>query len=348
MKEPKFVISKSGIVKQFEKVGGLADIVSYSSKTNQTATGILEKETNAMFSVHFANELKHVKDKARVIFIAQAWSKEKIKELLGQGISQFIVDNESDLDCLLDYLRESETKISLLLRVKLRERTLKTERYFVFGMGSETVNKRIREIRADKKLGAKIKELGIHFHRKTQNMSEWDLQYAVSNILEQDTLKMIDLVDIGGGIPIDYANTNKKILPGIFKKIREFREWLNEKNIRLIIEPGRFISGPPTKLVTTIIGIHENNIIVNASVYNTNLDALVVPVKLLVEGELSKEEGRPYVIKGATPCSMDLFRYRVYLSEPKVGDEIVFLNAGAYNFHSDFCDLNRVETEIVD
>ncbi len=348
MKKPKFVVSKSKVSEQFERVSGLADIVSYSSKTNQTVTGILEEGTNAMFSVHFANELKHVKDKSRVIFIAQAWSKEEMGELLGQGISHFIVDNEPDLDTFLGFLGESDAKVSLLLRAKLRERTLKTERYFVFGMGSAAVNKRIRQIRADKKLGPKIRELGIHFHRKTQNMSEWDLQYAVSNILEQDTLKMIDLVDIGGGIPVDYANTNKKILPGIFKKIREFREWLNKKGIRLIIEPGRFISGPPTKLVTTIIGIHENSIIVNASVYNTNLDALMVPVKLLVEGELSRGDGKPYVIKGATPCSMDLFRYRVYLREPKVGEEIVFLNAGAYNFHSDFCDLDRIETEIVD
>ena len=49
-----------------------------------------------------------------------------------------------------------------------------------------------------------------------------------------------------------------------------------------------------------------------------------------------------------TPCSMDLFRYRVYLDNPKVGDELVFLNAGAYNFRTDFCDLEEIETEVVD
>ncbi|MFH1505814.1 MAG: decarboxylase, partial [archaeon] len=91
-----------------------------------------------------------------------------------------------------------------------------------------------------------------------------------------------------------------------------------------------------------------NNIIVSASVYNSDMDALIVPVKLLVEGELAKGEGEPYVIKGYTPCSMDLFRYRVYLKNPKVGDEIVFLNAGAYNFTTDFCDLKKLETEVVD
>ena len=69
----------------------------------------------------------------------------------------------------------------------------------------------------------------------------------------------------------------------------------------------------------------------------------------MVEGEIGKEKGQPFVIKGISPCSMDLFRYRVYLgAEPKVGDELVFLNAGAYNFSTDFCDLDKIETEIVE
>ncbi|MCK5140452.1 MAG: decarboxylase, partial [Thermodesulfovibrionia bacterium] len=111
---------------------------------------------------------------------------------------------------------------------------------------------------------------------------------------------------------------------------------------------GRFIAASPVKLETRIVSIHENNIIVNASIYNSDLDALIVPVKLLVGNELKKGEGKPYAIKGITPCSMDLFRYRVYLKNPKIGDKIIFLNAGAYNFSSDFCDLEEVETEVVE
>ena len=66
-----------------------------------------------------------------------------------------------------------------------------------------------------------------------------------------------------------------------------------------------------------------------------------------VENELTKDEGQPYVIKGVTPCSMDLFRYRVYLKEPKISDTITFINAGAYNFSTEFCDLEKLETEII-
>jgi ornithine decarboxylase len=46
---------------------------------------------------------------------------------------------------------------------------------------------------------------------------------------------------------------------------------------------------------------------------------------------------------------MDLFRYRAYLSKkPEIGDAIIFANAGAYNFRSDFCSLEEIDTEIVE
>ena len=85
-----------------------------------------------------------------------------------------------------------------------------------------------------------------------------------------------------------------------------------------------------------------------------NVVELIVPVKLKVKGEFAKEEAqndkiiKNYAIKGVTPCSMDLFRYRVYLKEVEVGSKIIFLNAGAYNFSSEFCDLEKVETKIVE
>jgi len=342
MSSPKFIVSKSKVLEQHNKIKELADSVSYSSKTNQEVAKILEKETDCMFSVHLVNELKHIKDMSRIIFLAQGWTIESIKELIDMKINYFVVDNESDLDVLLEFLNKNNVNINLLLRVKLKEHSIRTERYFVFGMNSEVINRRLKELRNNDK----ISTLGVHFHRKTQNMSEWNLKYELSEILDEESLKIIDVVNIGGGLPSEYANTNVDVIKVIFEKIKEFKDWINSFNIKMIIEPGRFIAGPSAKLVTEIIGVYENNIIVNASIYNSDLDALTVPVKLLVEGELEKGKGESYVIKGITPCSMDLFRYRVYLKNPKVGDKIVFLNAGAYNFTSDFCDLEKIETEI--
>ncbi|MEE9525142.1 MAG: decarboxylase [Candidatus Woesearchaeota archaeon] len=340
----KFILSRKKVLEQYDKVEKVADIVSYSSKTNPDVTKILEEETKCMFSIHLTNELVNIRDKSRVLFLAQAWDKDLIQELMGEGIKNFVIDNESDLEILLKFLDETKVKVNLLLRIKLRENTIRTEKYFVFGMPSEFVNEKIKELKKNEN----IEKLGVHFHRKTQNMSEWNLRYEISNILDEDIISMIDIVNIGGGLPSIYANTNEDVIRTVFDKIKDFRQWLAERDIQIMIEPGRFIAAPAVKLVTKIIAIYENNIIVDASVYNTDMDAVIVPVKLLVEGELDKNEGKAYVIKGKTPCSMDLFRYRVYLDNPKVGDEIVFLNAGAYNFSSDFCDLKKLETGMME
>lgn len=350
----KFVISKSKALEQYHKIAQVADIVSYSSKTNPDITPIMEDNTNCLFSVHISNELKNIKDKSRVLFLAQAWNEEQIGELVKLGIFRFVVDNVSDLDVLLSFLQKSQDnnlKIELMLRAKLKENTMRTERYFVFGIPCEAVNKKILELKDH----PNISSLGIHFHRKTQNMAEWNLSYEIKQMFTEETLNIIDVLNIGGGFPSIYANTNLDVTNSIFRKILELKNMLKEKDIKLMLEPGRFIAAPAGKLFTPITAIYENNIIVNASVYNSDMDAVIVPVKLLIENEFDKNneevksgEAKPYVVKGCTPCSVDLFRYRVYLKEPKVGDQLVFVNAGAYNFASDFCDLEKLETEIVE
>lgn len=342
MNKPKFIISKSKVLEQYNKLIDLSDIISYSSKTNPIISSILEKETNCMFSIHLTNELKNIENKSRIYFLAQAWNEKTIKQLINQKIKNFIIDNEADLNILLKYLNTSNKKINLFLRMKLKENTIKTEKYFVFGINSDRINQLVPEL----KQNPNINEIGIHFHRKTQNIAEWSLQREIENTLSKETLNTITHLNIGGGLPSIYANTNEKVFYGIFEKIKQLKSYLNKKNIKLIIEPGRFIAAPSCKLKTTITRIYENNIIINASVYNSDMDALIVPVKLLIEGEL--ESGTAYAIKGMTPCSLDLFRYKVYLDNPKEGDTITFLNAGAYNFTSDFCDLDKIETKIID
>lgn len=340
----RFLLSKSRVLEQYDSIRSLG-MISYSFKTNPIVGQLLEKETGCMFSVHFINELKLIKDKKRVWFLAQALREPLLKDLLAQGVDKFVVENKEDLDLLLRYIEEHDHKIELLLRMKLKENTIKTEKYYVFGMDSGAVNSELKVLKDNKN----ISMLGVHVHRKTQNVSEWDLVRELSELIDEDVFKVIGCVDIGGGLPVMYKNITDKVVPSVIKKITELKDWLSGKGVELMIEPGRYISGPSIRLETEIVGIHGSTIVVDASVYNASPDTLIVPVKLLVEGE--SETGKAYVLKGITPCSTDLFRYRVYFppeKEFKVGDKIVFLNAGAYNFHTEFCELNKIETVIVD
>ena len=214
----------------------------------------------------------------------------------------------------------------------------------MYGMTAEKVNGWVKELKNNKN----IDKLGVHFHRKSQNISEWTLLYELQQILDDKTLEAIDLLDVGGGIPVAYKNFKAEVHERIFKEFQELNAWLKKFNTKLIIEPGRFIAGPAVKLVTKVRNIYNGTIVVDASVYNSAIDTFVVHHKLLVEGELEKNKGVVYTIKGYTPCSADIFRYRVYLNEKNVGDEIIFLNAGAYSFSSTFCSLPVIPTEVIE
>lgn len=337
----RFVLSKAKLLEQYNIIKNLSDYISYSFKTNPIVGNVLEDLTDSWFSAHFIQFLDKIKDKKRVWFIGQSWNDE-LEDIFKKGVRSFIVDNENDLNSLLDYINNEDYKINLLLRMRMKEYTIKTEKHFVFGMYSSQINKLISELRKN----PKINKLGIHFHRKTQNISEWSLTDELRDVLDENTLKTIDIMNIGGGIPVKYKNYSDDVLPYIFDKIKELKNWLNEYNVKIIIEPGRFIAAPCIKLEAEIIAIYDNTIVINCSVFNSAMDTFVAHIRLLVENE--SEKGMPYTIKGCTPDSMDVFRYRVYLKDPKVGDKITFLNAGAYTYHTDFCNLEKLETVIID
>ncbi|MBI2129449.1 decarboxylase [Candidatus Woesearchaeota archaeon] len=342
MNKARFVLSRSKVIEQHNKLKALDADISYSFKTNEEVGKVLEEETGCLFSIHFENDLPFLKDRSRVIFLAQGLNEEQLNRLFDLGINKFVVDNLVDLNTLLHYIKKSNKKILLLLRMKLKENTIHTGKYFVFGMESKIINEKIIELKNNKN----IENLGVHVHRKTQNVSEWSLKYELSEALNEETLKLLDIVCIGGGIPGNYRNVSDKSIEYVFNKIAEVKEWLSSYSIKTLIEPGRFLASYPVTLETEIINIVGNTVIVNCSVYNSAMDTIIVPIKLLVKGEL--ESGEAYTIKGYTPCSLDIFRYKVFLKNPKIGDKMIFLNAGAYNFSTDFCNLEKLETVVVD
>ncbi len=341
MDKARFVLSRSGVLERYEFLKGICPRISYSIKTNPEVGRVLEEETDCFFSIHTPEGLEWVKDYKRVWFLAEALDTEGFSGLLERGIENFVIDSEPDLDMFLKAIAGAGARVNLLLRMRFQETTVYKGRYFLFGMNAGAINRLIPELRRNEG----IKKLGIHFHRKSQNTGNWSLRYMLEEMLSGETLEAIDVVNIGGGIPVAYRNTNDSNLDYILKKISEVREWIESKGIEMMIEPGRPLSAPGVRLETFITSVDSRNITVNCSVYNSSMDTIIVPHKLLVDGE---GEGESYVIKGCTPCSMDIFRYDVKLKNPRVGDRLVFLNAGAYNFASSFCNLERPETVIVD
>lgn len=335
----RFILSRKKAIAQFKLAKEISDFVSYSFKTNPEVGKVLEKETDCEISMSSLAYIPLVKDKKRIWFFPQAWSESDVKALFSIGISKFVIDNEKDLKTLTGFLGKNRKNAWVLLRMRLKENTIYTGKHFVFGMTSEEINKNILILSKN----PAVEKLGIHFHRKTQNTSEWSLREELTDSLDEETWKAISLINIGGGLPSIY-NNSKPELRSIFKKLKALKIWLNKNGIKVIIEPGRFIAAPAVTLEAEIKSISENNITIDCSVYNCAMDTFVMNVRLIVKGENNSGRGRAYVIKGCTPDSIDIFRYKVFLPKQRVGGKITFLNAGAYNFASDFDGLPKVPT----
>jgi len=347
MEEPKFILSKKVLREQVKKLEELGLGISYSYKTNRVVGQVLQdmKECeNVTFSIHAKEEIQEIKDKHKILFFLQAESEKDLKEILKEGIRSFVVDNEIDFEAILKVIEKLKVKINLMLRMKFQEHRIGTGKYFVYGMSSNKVNELITKLKDN----CLIEKIGVHIHRKSQNVSEWEIIGELEDSLTEENLKIIKIIDLGGGLPSIYANSNPKIFEYIFLKLKETKKWLSEKGIEAIIEPGRFLAAPCIKLKVNVIQKYENKLIINTTIYNCALDTILTQTKMLVEGEVSEEqEGDYFLIKGNSPTRDDIFRYKVKLSKDiKVGDEIIFLNAGAYNYTTDFFNFKKLETQI--
>lgn len=343
--EPKFILSKKVLTEQVRKLEELGLKISYSYKTNRIVGKVLqEMKSNVDFSIHAKEEIDEMKDKSKIWFFLQTESEKEISEILDKKIRNFVVDNEVDLGRILKTAEKKKMKINLSLRMKFQEHRIGTGKYFVYGMPSNKINEIISEIKQNEF----IDNFGIHLHRKSQNTSEWEIVEELKDSLTKESLERINFVNLGGGLPSFYASSNVDVFSYIFSKLKDTKKWLEEKGIETFIEPGRFLAAPCVKLVVEIIQKYDGNLIVNTSIYNCALDTILTGTKMLVENELSeKEKGEYFLIKGNSPTRDDIFRYKVKLnSDIKVGDKIIFLNAGAYNYATDFFGYKKLETEI--
>jgi ornithine decarboxylase len=343
----KFQISKSKVIEKYNNLKELTDIVAYSVKSNTYITSILEEKTDSKFLIHHINEMKFVRDYSKVIFMLHSPDLYELNLIFEKNITDFIIDNKNDLNFFLEYIAKNNKKVNVFLRMRLKEYTVQTGRYFVFGMYSKDINDLIPKLKINKN----INKIGIHFHRKTQNLSEWSLIRELNDSISKETWESIDYLDIGGGIPVSYKNIASSTIDQIYLRIRELRDFLNLKNIKMIIEPGRAIAAPSARLITTIKNIVQNNIFIDASVFNCSMDTIVSGIKLLVENENVNGTRKGYVIKGASPASEDIFRYRVYFKEeyiPKIGDKLIFINAGAYIYHTNLFNFDKPDVEFFD
>ena len=144
-------------------------------------------------------------------------------------------------------------------------------------------------------------------------------------------------INVGGGFPAPYADTDAPPLERYFADIRHaFERSFDRDKTRLVCEPGRALSAPAMSLLTRVKHIRENgDIFLNDGIYGGLMELYMAPIRLPVR---VWRDGHPLSgvksdrrIYGPTCDPIDVLSEPVALPDAiRVGDWVEFGMIGAY------------------
>jgi ornithine decarboxylase len=257
-----------------------------------------------------------------------------IRAAINYGITQFVADNPDEI---LKF-KKFKTKAKLLLRISFRSPSASIDLSKKFGCA---VNDVISLLELARNNGIRINGFSFHVGSQSRDSSMYVTAVKTCNELIAECvlrgLPAIEILDIGGGFPIDYDGETATNIYDFCKPITEELKKL-PTHISIVAEPGRFIVGPSTISVSTIMGKakREDKIWyylddgIYGSYSNQFFDHVQNPVHTLYDD--IPLHTYPSVLSGPTCDSIDVVKECIQLPELNIGDLIIGRVMGAYTW----------------
>ena len=255
-----------------------------------------------------------------------------IRTALAYGVNRFVVDNPDELRKFVKYRSRS----SVLIRVAFRSPEAKCDLSRKFGCEPEAAPDLI-------KLAAelRIKIDGLSFHVGSQSAGPAMFVEAIARCGELLNIAATlghapGILDIGGGFPVDYLQRCTPI-EEFCAPIRDALQQLSSA-IRVIAEPGRYISAPAAVSVTSVMGRALRGdrwwYYLDDGLYGTYSGQVYDHATYPVEALVPAGNTYPSVLAGPTCDSIDVINEHLELPKLEVGDLVVGRAMGAYTWAS--------------
>ena len=142
-----------------------------------------------------------------------------------------------------------------------------------------------------------------------------------------------NFIDLGGGMGISYSDNGKKFNLNKYAKL--VNKFTKDKNTKIIFEPGRFVVGNTSILISKVIYIKKGNnkkfIILDAGMNNLMRPALYgANHKIISLKKNNKKFSKNIEFVGPVCESSDTFLKQKNFSKIKVGDCVAITDVGAY------------------
>ena len=247
------------------------------------------------------------------------------------GIRCFALDTEDELNKILEETGNAKD-LQLFVRIAVPAKNSRVPLERKFGTTGQKAAKLLVKTRqvAD--------ELGMTFHVGSQTTTPDAYVNALNEVQKLITRAgvTVDAIDVGGGYPARYSDSNPAPLSSFMEAIKTGFERLNvTQNCRLICEPGRALVAEAESLIVRVDARRGDELFINDGSYGALFDAahlnFVFPVRLVSRDIPANEPLAPFEFWGPTCDSIDRMKGPFMLpASIREGDYIEIGNVGAY------------------
>ncbi len=251
------------------------------------------------------------------------------------GVRNFSLDSEDELRKIVEETTgpngpARDLRLYVRIAVPAKNSRIPLERKFgIAGLKAARLLVKTRQVAA---------ELGVTFHVGSQTTTPDAYATALAE-LQRLIVKagvVVDRVDVGGGFPSRYVDSDPAPLAAFFEAIRSGVDKLSvREDARLMCEPGRALVAEAESLIVRVEARRGNDLYINDGSYGTLFDAahlgFVFPARLCSR---EAEPGEPLVgfeLWGPTCDSIDHMQGPFVLpASIREGDYLEICNTGAY------------------
>ena len=361
---PLYIYSAGTILDHYTRfdaaLASLDHLICYAVKANSNRAILkLLADAGAGFDIVSGGELFRAleagADPKKITFAGVGKTQDEIEYALAQGVHSFNVESEAELELIDTIAGEKKSRAPIALRVN-PDVDPHTHKYISTGSHENKFGIALSDAPRIYERAAKMSHIdivGVQMHIGSQITEAEPFAAAIKKVgplvRELKSKYKIEFFSIGGGMGIIYRRALESGSgkwwhdhggePSAFS-VRDYADAilppLRELGVRVLVEPGRFLVGNAGALLTRVLYMKKSGAktfaIIDAGMNDLIRPALYQSYHEIVPVAETKRKITKIDIVGPVCESGDFFALDREMPEPREGDLLAIMSAGAYGF----------------
>jgi len=308
--------SNLNLLKELKKIGSGADVVSAGELLKATKAGISPK---------------------KIVFSGVGKTHDEIILAIKKNVLLINMESENEAKLINSISKKMSKKTSVGIRLNPNV-TGKTNKKISTGGKGDKFGLSLRDTislckKINKMKNLKLEGISVHIGSQITTIKPFKQVLSVINKIISKTNTNFKFIDLGGGMGISYSNKEKKLDLNQYAQI--VNKFIKNKKTQIIFEPGRFIIGNTSVLISKVIYVKKSNnkkfVILDAGMNDLMRPALYGAQHQIIPLRKSKIKFSGNVeIVGPICESSDRFLVQKSFSKINEGEYVAITDVGAY------------------